>query len=733
MVSLASEKRKLEPSSLVSKGYLGRTILVVATIVSLFQYDLLLEYIFLLLISLTILETKFCKFAFGLALQLNNRIYWVLNLYKFTVATSIGLLFIYLIQRSRDASFDQQLVHLGLFSAILLTTLYARIRFFENNFSSILRLIEGINISNRNHFFAVMWHLSSFIVSSDTIYITSMEDDLGDYIEESAESIAWMDLWISKIKKGNTVQHAVRIYEHKADFENLVKRCEKYSDQVNYQIGVIFKPPISPLLDIYIVRGKFVAVGYSTNPAQKFAMTDVTILSSPEQVEAYCGIFMQTIWSDVALLKTRIGVSDSLLRDLKSKQRRISAIGDYGVRYSIPSYLLANDELTGVLTNMLMKWRTAFEENSLQTNSAIIKDIKNALIGMGNSLDALRIQKDKSFATLSSAIQENVGSNSRMSAVSNLNNERFWSSEDGEAVEKFEYSMKSSNGKIRRVFVVSNRQSVTNKLRQIVERHRLNLGEDNVRIIDRNDISNLGLNDLEDFSVIDENRVILEVGINFDVYSDRGFVTNQNSKFKKIWNVSSQYLGFPLNINSTSGTSLTGTILTFDIVDSGTIFKKLELKESGSSEKLVVLVEKATESALEKYNLTAENSHISTQGDGSLLVVDNPVLAVRIAKKVYEELIENLETLSSIQIDPMRLRAGISTGKIKLDATLAKVKGIAMLTAKRLETSAESNNILIDTQSFQLLSLEYQTKFTGPKTITGKRNEKIECWSTPIV
>jgi predicted ATPase/DNA-binding winged helix-turn-helix (wHTH) protein len=182
----------------------------------------------------------------------------------------------------------------------------------------------------------------------------------------------------------------------------------------------------------------------------------------------------------------------------------------------------------------------------------------------------------------------------------------------------------------------------------------------------------------------------------------------------------------PLLMEFTAKTVTIGTAVLVDLVGYSSIASVLEQSlGTNATAQLNQAVQELIDRGLVKAGASRSANVVTTTGDGALLLFEHPEPAMAFAAALQEES-RFYNATKSAGTAKRVFRIGMGTGEITIDPAAqgsAKVAGMAIVRAARMEGRADPGGALIDEPTWAASSPAVRATYAGPETIKGKRDE----------
>ncbi len=114
----------------------------------------------------------------------------------------------------------------------------------------------------------------------------------------------------------------------------------------------------------------------------------------------------------------------------------------------------------------------------------------------------------------------------------------------------------------------------------------------------------------------------------------------------------------------------------------------------------------------------------STNGDGAVLLFNLPEEAHMFSGAVHENSVTHNSYVSS-ESAKRRFRIGVATGLLDEDVTNGSIAGGVISRALRLEEKANPGEVLIDSETYNLLPNEFKINYSLQEEVKGKRENEV--------
>jgi class 3 adenylate cyclase len=529
-----------------------------------------------------------------------------------------------------------------------------------------------------------------------------------------------METWQEKVKTlGINVKQVVRVFDNAADIANLENRISRYSSLPNVELGVLLSPALAPLLEVYIVRGQYAVLSFSTSAATPNSMTDSVVLDDKFAVQALERFFTETLWSSTEPLKTAFAVDDGVLAEMRRAVALVSET-DKRVWRELPTLLARGGSIATDILHLISSLGDAAPALELQpaakTMAGQIRDLTAAVRGM----PAPGARYPNAFRAIDS-----VRPARSLEAVSLLDNEVYWMSPAGQSQMTLEAELCARGVSIRRVFIVPATSRLSTVMVEILRRQRGYAGDTSVVLIERNDAQLVVDGTLSDFAILDRAAVICDSGARVSRYSASEWVLTLSASFDLLF--------YEAGIRPQEiGSREVRRVATVVAVDTVSYSDAAALANEMLGQDALLMLDRQIQDlfseCLRGIGANVNASVLSRDGDGAKFVFDRPETAHAFAEAVHAAAARRNET----RHDPRALRKfriGAATGEIIVSASseqkIDAAAGMAVTIAVRLEQAGEADTILIDDATYASLSAALQEYYGDEELVAGKRDEQF--------
>ena len=600
--------------------------------------------------------------------------------------------------------------------------------FPPNLFSMMVRSIQGRTIRSRDEIFAITGRLSEYLVPSDEVYVTSLEEAPADYVEESPASVFFMNVWQARVRLGVKVRQVVRVFHNLEDWNNLEQRLGQYRDLSNYEIGVVIRPPVEPLIDTYVVRGKFGLVGVSATAASRTLMTDGIFVADKGAVNLLCDQFNETLWSQAEPVKTNLRIEENAVTKVRAAVLLLSKFHDNRTWSDFPNKIVGTGHFAENLMELVNLLREASNALEARGDDAGIEHVKNSISELCRRVMLTRLPSQRQVGSAFEAMQACQPITTTITAVSALENEEYWSSSLGRKQMELEEHLVRSGVSVFRVFLVSSRGRLSSAAKSVLKRQQDYAGSDRVRAANRSDVeAELKNAPPLDFAVVDRSKGVVDDGQSVTVFTDSVTLNSFSELFRVIYDIAgSRGLSGSLEERQMEMTVVRKTVVSVDLVGYSTLARNLEQNidakvVSQLNDQIRFFIRKGLEAA----STNPEDSLLADTGDGALVMFSSSGDAHSFAVGLYAA-VDEYNSSRTEATAKRRFRVGAAAGMISIKEQAGNQReaaGIVIANAVRIQTAADPGEFVVDVSAFEELDLEKRTGYGPEETVAGKRDE----------
>lgn len=584
---------------------------------------------------------------------------------------------------------------------------------------------HGHVIRGRSEICTLLAILTADLTPKDEVLVTSLEEAPVDYIEENEPSRRFMDAWHAKARDGVRIKQVVRVFDHPEDMANLDGRVERAKLMPNVELGVIFAPPPEPLLDIYLVQGRYAVISFSTSAATPSLMTDSIILTDREAITSVAAFFKETLWARAEPLKTMLTVEMRVLDDLRRANQTLRRLGNTRIWREIPSLVARGGSVSRDMLDLFAAFREASSFLELRPDDPHTLGIRQRLQDLSGQLRRVQIGSHTEFATAFHALL-GLEPKEMIEAVSPFDNELYWLSTSGVGQMQFETELAARGVTICRIFIVPAALRLSDAMRGIIDRQRSYAGTANILVVDRAEIQAAtpeGV--LIDFAIIDRRLAMNDASGVVRIDDDLALAARLRQNFSRLHEVATTKAQRDQEDTMTLAEELVRTVTSIDLVGYSIIARTLE--ENIGSSAVAALnadVQRFVDIGLSAAAMTREEAILATTGDGAILIFQPGSAIQRFAEAVLAAADEHNRNAKE-PLAKREFRIGAWTGSITVKRQSGRVEaaGIAIANAVRLESAGRHGDLLVDTTTFGHLTVPEQAAFAAPESVPGKRNE----------